>query len=465
MSRSPKMDVGNDSKGINSLQFKDQRTESKVRGKIHQFAKEHADTMVSGLPIQKVANNTGLPDQLKSGIESLSGYSMNDVKVHYNSSRPAQFQALAYAQGNQIHLGPGQERHLPHEAWHVVQQKQGRVKPTRQLKGITNVNDDPVLEKEADVMGSRALQGKGMVKVMVSRPTARSLIQKKLDHKRSVLQRVNTSVNNTMHSGNVNTPFETIRNHFHLGATGLVYNGIIGNGAPGALGLSFGQESRPSRREVLLDTHTGGGAHPPLVTAIGRFGTLEGNLNAAAQPHDGGHLVALELWNTAGWINQSTNLAAQDRNENQHGAWRNQEMAIAGLLQTPPAHRDWTQIRYRVRVNYVRNNYSVPEQAVWDRTFGVYNAGIVPRPATNNAINFHGWSANYYHAAWMVKDHSLLDGAAKGAALGGTGGAGFGGFVGAGLGLVGGGIVGAATNYARNKLGYKKEEKLFDTGV
>ena len=29
--------------------------------------------------------------------------------------------ALAYAQGSDIHLAPGQEQHLPHEAWHVVQ--------------------------------------------------------------------------------------------------------------------------------------------------------------------------------------------------------------------------------------------------------------------------------------------------------------------------------------------------------
>lgn len=35
-----------------------------------------------------------------------------------------------YSQGTDIHIGPGQEKHLPHEAWHVVQQKQGRVKPT-----------------------------------------------------------------------------------------------------------------------------------------------------------------------------------------------------------------------------------------------------------------------------------------------------------------------------------------------
>lgn len=103
-------------------------------------------------------NDTGLPDRLKAGTESLSGYSMDDVKVHYNSDKPAQLQAHAYAQGTDIHLAPGQEQHLPHEAWHVIQQKQGRVKPTIQLKEKANINDDVDLEKEADVMGSKALE-------------------------------------------------------------------------------------------------------------------------------------------------------------------------------------------------------------------------------------------------------------------------------------------------------------------
>jgi len=102
-------------------------------------------------------NRTGLPDRLKTGIENLSGYAMDDVKVHYNSGKPAQLNALAYAQGNEIHLDSGQEKHLPHEAWHVVQQKQGRVKPTLQMMGRVNVNDDEHLEREADVMGVRAL--------------------------------------------------------------------------------------------------------------------------------------------------------------------------------------------------------------------------------------------------------------------------------------------------------------------
>jgi hypothetical protein len=102
------------------------------------------------------ANNTGLPDQLKSGIESLSGLSMDHVRVHYNSAQPAQLNALAYAQGSDIHLAPGQEQHLPHEAWHVVQQAQGRVRPTMQMKDGMQVNDDVGLEREADVMGEQA---------------------------------------------------------------------------------------------------------------------------------------------------------------------------------------------------------------------------------------------------------------------------------------------------------------------
>ncbi|WLE95747.1 MAG: DUF4157 domain-containing protein [Candidatus Electrothrix communis] len=109
-------------------------------------------------PVQEKENNTGLPDNLKSGIENLSGYSMDDVEVHRNSDKPAQLQAHAYAQGTDIHIAPGQEKHLPHEAWHVVQQKQGRVKPTMQMKGKVNINNDVGLEREADVMGEKAVQ-------------------------------------------------------------------------------------------------------------------------------------------------------------------------------------------------------------------------------------------------------------------------------------------------------------------
>ena len=98
-------------------------------------------------------NRTGLPDSLKAGVASLSGMSMDHVRVHFNSSKPARINALAYTQGSEIHVAPGQQRHLPHEAWHVVQQAQGRVSQTVPPKDGRALNNDQGLEREADVMG------------------------------------------------------------------------------------------------------------------------------------------------------------------------------------------------------------------------------------------------------------------------------------------------------------------------
>lgn len=96
-------------------------------------------------------NYTGIPDDLKAQVEEKSGLSLDDVKVMYNSAVPASFQALAIAQGTNVYLGAGQEKHLGHELGHVVQQKQGRVKPTTNINGVP-VNDDASLEHEADTI-------------------------------------------------------------------------------------------------------------------------------------------------------------------------------------------------------------------------------------------------------------------------------------------------------------------------
>jgi hypothetical protein len=142
---------GRSGNSSNTLQLQDNRPGATAR-------KKQMEAMANGTPVQKKENNTGLPDQLKSGIENLSGHAMDDVKVHYNSDKPAQLNAHAYAQGTNIHVAPGQEKHLPHEAWHVVQQKEGRVQPTAQMKEKININDNIGLEKEADMMGAKAMQ-------------------------------------------------------------------------------------------------------------------------------------------------------------------------------------------------------------------------------------------------------------------------------------------------------------------
>ena len=64
------------------MQLKDNRSSSIVQ-------KELADVIAAKGAIQKKESKTGLPDNLKSGIESLSGIAMDDVKVHYHSDKPA----------------------------------------------------------------------------------------------------------------------------------------------------------------------------------------------------------------------------------------------------------------------------------------------------------------------------------------------------------------------------------------
>src|SRR5437588_3507228 len=71
-----------------AAQFIDNRPRSVVERK-------QLEALAEGRPVQRAHNNTGLPDQLKSGIENLSGHSMDDVKVHYNSAKPAQLNAHA----------------------------------------------------------------------------------------------------------------------------------------------------------------------------------------------------------------------------------------------------------------------------------------------------------------------------------------------------------------------------------
>ena len=91
----------------------------------------------------------GIHDTMKARFENLSGFSFDDVRKHYNSGKPAQLQALAYAQGNQVYVAPEQEQHLGHELGHVLQQKQGIIKPTLKSRSMP-INSESSLEADAD---------------------------------------------------------------------------------------------------------------------------------------------------------------------------------------------------------------------------------------------------------------------------------------------------------------------------
>jgi hypothetical protein len=127
------------------------------------------------------------PIQLKSGPGqgsvgfAMSGVDMSDVKVHRNSTKPADLGALAYTQGSDVHLAPGQDRHLAHELGHVVQQKQGRVPVTTDFNGVKG-NDDPALEAEADRLGQQAMIGSGEGRTRGAHSASDAPVQRMLDH-------------------------------------------------------------------------------------------------------------------------------------------------------------------------------------------------------------------------------------------------------------------------------------------
>ncbi|KYF99407.1 hypothetical protein BE20_31530 [Sorangium cellulosum] len=73
-------------------------------------------------------NLTGIPSPVKAKMEAAFGTDFSGVRVHPSSSRAVALGALAYTQGSEIHVAPGQwapettrgQELLGHELAHVV---------------------------------------------------------------------------------------------------------------------------------------------------------------------------------------------------------------------------------------------------------------------------------------------------------------------------------------------------------
>jgi hypothetical protein len=117
----------------------------------------------SGSNAQREQNVTGMPIAVRAKLELALGADFSGVRVHYDSRLPAELGATAFAQGNNIHIAPGNwapetargQEILAHELTHVSQQRAGRVVPTAAMNGI-KLNNEPALEIEADTAGRLA---------------------------------------------------------------------------------------------------------------------------------------------------------------------------------------------------------------------------------------------------------------------------------------------------------------------
>lgn len=149
----------NNTSDLSSLNLLDQSPEAMQARHLQEIADNSSETIemlkwqdqISSQDQKKVKNETGIPDDLKLKMEQLSGYDLSDVKVYYNSPKPAEVGALAYTEGTNIYIGPGQEEYLEHELWHVIQQKKGEAKATIEVNG-KKIDDRSNKEDEADKM-------------------------------------------------------------------------------------------------------------------------------------------------------------------------------------------------------------------------------------------------------------------------------------------------------------------------
>ncbi|MGB1206183.1 MAG: DUF4157 domain-containing protein [Chitinophagales bacterium] len=153
---------------VNPLQRQEAEEEMQMKENPLQRQEEEEEMQMKENPLQKKSTNSnGLPAEVQAKMESGLGADFSNVNIHKDSKSATDVGALAYAQGNDVHFAPGQfkpntqagQELIGHELTHVVQQREGRVKPTTQAKGMP-VNDDKGLEKEADDMGKMAAQGK-----------------------------------------------------------------------------------------------------------------------------------------------------------------------------------------------------------------------------------------------------------------------------------------------------------------
>lgn len=309
-------------------------------------------------PSARPENKTGLPDRLKAGIERLSGLSMDDVKVHYNSPEPARLQALAYTQGTDIHLGPGQQKQLAHEAWHVVQQKQGRVAPTMQAKGAS-ISDDAALEREADVMGAKADMHQGS-KSIGSGPTHSSggdVVQ---------LKKHNNHILSHIYEHN-ESPLRTVTS-FIARHTGHGFDDVLDSYKDKAFPKLYREEMtsakadyKPVSVKAYIDEVTGskGRRSDPMQTGIGKLGYFEDTIRGRETPedgYDGGHLLGYGWFKHWRNISDATNMAPQLRKENRarygyKGAWGAEESLSRDAAELLP-------MQVTASVNYATTSYT-----------------------------------------------------------------------------------------------------------
>lgn len=322
----------------------DHALDGDVQGPVKQLRASEAAAN-SAVIQRKKSNETGLPDGLKTGIESLSGMSLDHVRVVYNSSKPAEVQALAYACGDEIHVAPGQEAHLPEEAWHIVQQMQGKVKATTEVNH-SPVNDDRKLEEEAQNMGAKAM-------ALQAEPSAEPLQQ---IHSAAApvhqLKSKFTNLDNTSEPTPLASLSKVIKPYFEKTDLPEIY--LLHGGkqvSPEAYNGTY--KRAKSATATLEDGPKAGKRDNSVIGPYGHLGWMERSI--MGRPNygnifDGGHLIERSLMEGAD-ADIEGNLAPQE------GKTFNQNL-MRGWEHIPEEYRHFMSFEYRMDLEYTEDTYT-----------------------------------------------------------------------------------------------------------
>lgn len=136
-----------------------------------------------------------LSDPLQSTLGTSFGTDLSGVRVHTGSIAAAQMGAEAFTRGDHVHFASGSPSTdtLGHEVGHVLQQREGRVKPTG-IVGGNALNDSPSLEGEADRAGRLAvgaMSGGGSESVEGESPSSGGTVQRKASGQPVVQRKLN----------------------------------------------------------------------------------------------------------------------------------------------------------------------------------------------------------------------------------------------------------------------------------
>ncbi|MCU0288587.1 MAG: DUF4157 domain-containing protein [Acidobacteria bacterium] len=346
---------------------------------------------------QRPANPYGIPEPIKTHMENAFQTDFSDVTVTPNSSRAPHLGALAYTQGNEIHFAPGRynphtgtgQRLLGHELAHVVQQSEGRVRPTGTISGKP-LNDSPQLEHEADAYGNQAASR--TYGDNINYPIHSNRAQPQGSHE---IMQLKSTIKTTPKKTNAETPIATLSKTFQPYYKKAVLTEVydfhqLKNVPPSNYSQSFdiAEKAEAEIDPASRSKASGSNRNNSVIIPYGHFGVMERAIFDRPDrggTYDGGHLVEHTLMEAQD-ADVHGNIAPQENKNFNQGLMR-------GWESIPEHYMGLQPFNYTVTVNYGEDQYKRTGKQLMDA--GVLSGGFKTNLDNTNMKKLEGENVTF----------------------------------------------------------------------